>query len=134
MKSLFDLKKQVTVDLTVFETMKETAVRLLSDAKIGQYTQAIVLRSAEGNEYFTVIENALSEEKAAETALLQELKCADDTEICYALCMWQDNNIDIPSHAFRRLLCALNPKNSDAILFVNSEQGISGAKISSTMK
>ena len=134
MKSLFNLKSPITIDLTVFEKMKDTAVKLLSNTEIGQYTQAIVLFSATGHEYYTIIKNALSEEKTDETTLLQKLKCTKDTEICYALCMWQDNAIDIPSYTFRELLCILNSKNSDTTLFVMTTDGVSGTKLSSTMK
>jgi hypothetical protein len=41
--------------------MKGKAIALLSNAEHGQYTQAIVLISACGNEYGAVIKNALSE-------------------------------------------------------------------------
>ena len=43
--------------------MKEKAIELLSDAEKSQYTQVIVLHSAAGNEYGTVIRNVLSKEK-----------------------------------------------------------------------
>ncbi len=107
--------------------MMNTANTILKDAECEQYTQAIVLLSSNGNEYSAIIKNALSEEKADEKALLELLKKADDTEIRYCLCMWQDGSVDTPSFAFRNMLCELNPKNSEAQSFVMT---VSAKKIS----
>ena len=134
MKTLFELKNKVEVDLTVFEKMKKTAAELLADAEIGNYTQAIVLCSAMGNQYGAVIKDPLSKEKDDEKNLTEGLRAANDTEISFALCMWQDKGIDIPSYAFRDLLCSLNSKNADSLLFVMTEDGVSGIKLSATMK
>ncbi len=98
--------------------MMVTANTVLKDAECEQFTQAIVLLSAAGNEYSAVIKNVLAEEKTDEKALLERLKKADDTEIRYCLCMWQNGSIDIPSFAFRDMLCELNPKNSETQSFV----------------
>ena len=135
MQTLFELKTKLTIDMAVFEQMKKTAEAELSKAAAGQYVQAVVLLSAKENEYSTLIKNALSKEKTDETAFLEGIKNVNDTEICYVLCMWQaDKCIDIPSFDFRKLLCALNPKNTEAILFVMTANGVSGIKISTTMK
>ena len=135
MQTLFELKTKLTVDMAVFEQMKKTAEAELSKAATGQHVQAVVLLSAKGNEYSTLIKNALSKEKADETAFLEGIKNVNDTEICYVLCMWQaDKCIDIPSFDFRKLLCALNPKNTEALLFVMTANGVSGIKVSTTMK
>ena len=135
MQALFELKTKLTIDMAVFEQMKKTAEAELSKAAAGQYVQAVVLLSAKGNEYSTLIKNALSKEKADETAFLEGIKNVNDTEICYVLCMWQaDKCIDIPSFDFRKLLCALNPKNTEALLFVMTDNGVSGIKVATTMK
>ena len=135
MQTLFELKTKLTIDMAVFEQMKKTAEAELSKAVAGQYVQAVVLLSAKGNEYSTLIKNALSKEKADETAFLEGIKNVNDTEICYVLCMWQaGKGIDILSFDFRKLLCALNPKNTEAIQFVMTANGVSGIKVSTTMK
>ncbi len=100
--------------------MANTANTILKNAECEQYTQAVVLSSTKGNEYSTVIKNVLSEEKTDEKDLLERLKKADDTEIRYCLCMWQDGSVDIPSFAFRNTLCELNPKNSETLSFVRT--------------
>ncbi len=109
--------------------MMNTANTILKNAECEQYTQAIVLLSATGKEYSAVIKNVLSEEKTDEKILLDTLKEAKDTEIRYCLCTWCDGSIDIPSFAFRNMLCELNPKNSETLSFVRT---ISTKKLSET--
>lgn len=134
MKSLFEPKTKTVPNLTVFDSMKDKALDLLSHSEKSQYTQAIVLRSAGGNEYSTIIRNALSEDKMDEKSLLRKMQEAKDSEICFVLCMWQDNCVDIPSFAFRKLLLESNEKNSDTTLFVMTADGVSEMKLSVTMK
>ena len=134
MHALFESEAKLTVDMSVFEQMKKTAEAELSKAETGRYTQAIVLLSSKGNEYSTLIKNALSEGKTDEIALLEKMKNFNDTEIRYVLCLWQDNGIDIPSFDFRKLICAHNPKNAESILFVMTSDGVSGINASATMK
>ena len=133
MQSLFELKTKITFDSDVFDNMKEMAIKLLYNTESGKYTQAIVLFSATGNKYSTIIRNACSKEKTEETSLIERLKIAEDTELRYVLCVWQDNSIDIPSFAFRKMLCTLNPKNSESLLFVMTAEGVSAIKVSATM-
>ena len=134
MRSLFELKTKLTVDMSVFEQMKKTAEIELSKAETGQYTQSVVLLSAKGNEYSTLIKDALSKEKSDETALLKRIKDLNDTEIRYALCLWQNGGLDIPSYWFREALCTLDLKNTETLLFVMTADGISGIKVSTTIK
>ena len=133
MQSLFELKNKITFDSNIFNNMKETAIKLLHNAKSDKYTQALVLFSSTGNRYSTIIRNACSEEKTEEASLIESLKIAEDTELSYVLCMWQDNGIDIPSFTFRKMLCTLNPKNSESLLFVMTAGGVSAIKAYSTM-
>ena len=132
--SLFELKNQLVVDLDLFKKMNKTATQLLDCTEKGQYTQAIVLFSVMGREYGSIVKNATAEEKSDESALLEVLTKADDTEVQYVLCKWQGNGIDIPSYKFRKMLCALNSKNSESLMFVMTKNGVSGIKMSETMK
>ena len=134
MHTLFELNTKIDVDAAAFERMMNAAEAELSKAEKSQYIQAIVLLSVRENEYSTLIKNALSKEKSDETALLKRIKDLNDTEIRYALCLWQDGGIDIPSYWFRKSLCALDPKNTETLLFVMSTDGIGGIKVSTTMK
>ena len=133
MHTLFELNTKIDVDAAAFEQMMNAAEAELSKAEKSQYIQAIVLLSVKGNEYSTLIKNALSKEKSDETALLKRIKDLNDTEIRYALCLWQGGSIDIPSYWFRESLCTLDPKNTETLLFVMSTDGIGGIKVSTTM-
>ena len=134
MHALFELNTKIDVDAAAFERMMNAAEAELSKAEKSQYIQAIVLLSVKGNKYSTLIKNALSKEKSDETALLKRIKDLNDAEIRYALCLWQDGGIDIPSYWFRKSLCTLDPKNTETLLFVMSTDGIGGIKVSTTMK
>ena len=132
--SLFELKNPIAVDLCLFEKMKKTATELLRNAEKGQHTQAVVLFSAQGNEYGAVIKDTIAEDDSDEVALIESLKAADDTEIKYVLCMWQGNTIDIPSYRLRKMLRELNCQNAESVLLVMTFDGISGLKVAKTMK
>ena len=134
MQSLFEQKIKNAPDLEIFKSMKEKAIELLSNADNCKYTQAIVLRSSKGNEYGTVIRNALSKERSDEQVLLQKIQDAKDSTICFVLCMWQEQCIDVPSYDFRKTLLELNEENAEAMLFVMTACGVSKIKLSSTMK
>lgn len=134
MQALFEFKTNIIPDLIIFERLKKKVMELLSNSEKSQYTQAIVLHSAADNEYSTIIRNALSEEKVDEASLLCKIQETKDNEICFVLCMWQDKCIDIPSFAFRNLLLNLNEKNSESTLFIMTMDGVSGIKLSATMR
>ncbi len=134
MQTLFELKTNMPFDSDMFERMKKMASDLLLNAETEQYTQAIVLLSQKGNAYGTVIKNVLSEDKTEETAFFEGLRSADDTEIGYILCMWGDTCIDVPSYAFRKSICAVNPKNTESKIFVMTQNGVSVMKLANTMQ
>ena len=131
---LFELRTKQPYDPNVFDEMKATAIRLLDNAEKEQNTQAIVLCSSTKTEYSAIIKNACSRELTEEKALLEKLKIANDTEIRYVLCMWQNNEIDIPSFAFRKMMMELETKNTESLIFVLTADGVSSIKLSTTMK
>lgn len=134
MRSIFEITNKMDFDPAALEKMKALATETLSNAKVGQYTQAIILFSESEALYGAVIENALSQERKDERELLEKLKTNDDTRIRYCLCMWQDGGIDIPSVAFRKMLCDLNKENSNSVLLIKTLDGIAGMELGATMK
>ena len=134
MKTLFELKTHLPFDTDLLERLQKTASILLQSAAQSPYTQGLVLVSVTQKEYSVVIKDVLSEEHAEEKALLEELKANHDTTLDYVLCMWQVGCIDIPSWTFRKMLCALDPKNADALLFVMTGNGVSAVRLANTMK
>ena len=134
MHARFELSTKISIDQTIFENMKKEAEELLCAAESDKFTQAIVLFSAKENMYSSIIKNVLADEKTDEKSLLEQLKSAEDTEIRYLLSMWADRELDIASYAFRELLCSLNPKNAEAVVFVTTFDGVSGITIDKTMR
>ena len=121
------------IDLKVFEGMKLTAEKALRTTEFGTYTQAIVLVTNTEKAYHAVIKDALSEKKTDEAALIQEMQTAGNTKIRHILCMWYDGGIDFPSFAFREMLLAMDPENSEASMFVTTLDGVSEIKMHATM-
>ena len=134
MQTLFELSTKISIDQTIFENMKKEAEELLRAAESDKFTQAIVLFSVKENMYSAIIKNVLADEKTDEKSLLEQLKSAEDTEIRYLLSMWADRELDISSYAFRELLCSLNPKNAEAVVFVATFDGVAGITIDKTMR
>ncbi len=127
------MREGLLYDIGVFENMKKKALDLLQNPEKEEYTQVIVLYTVSGKEYSRVIQNALSREKTDESALLEQLKEANETEVRYVLCIWQDGSLDITSYAFRNMLLCLDSQNSESLMFVRTADGISVKKLSSTM-
>lgn len=125
MQSLFELKTELPWDRDTWDRMNLRATELLHDAKKQKYTQAIVLLTSEGSEYGAVIHDALEKDSLEEKALFDRLHHQNDTEIRYALCMWEDGGIDLPSISQRKMLCELNPQNTETKIFVMTKNGIS---------
>lgn len=134
MRTFFALKTKMPYDPHVLEHMKKTATELLCDVEGDAHTQAIVLYSATGNTYGTVVKDACSREMTEEKSMLAGLRAAGDTQIRYLLCMWRDGGVDIPSLAFRRMTVELDPQNAAALLLVMTAEGASAISVGETMK
>ncbi len=79
-----------------------------------QYTQAVAFETASGNVYHAVIVNALTEEHLDEKALLEQMKAQNDTQIVKIVCLWEGEQLDMPSYAFKMLICEMDAQNKDA--------------------
>ena len=128
------MENKLMFDSDIFEKMMGTARDILNNAEKGEYTQAIVLLSANGAEYAALIKNALSKDKSDEKALLERLTVANDTEIEYLLCVWQNGGIDLPSYRFREMLYETDQRNTECKIFVLTQNGTSVVKLEKKMK
>ena len=134
MQSIFELKNELPFDQNIFDRMKKTASAILQTAEKNEYTQAIVLLSSTGKEDGAIINNALTDGQGDTQELLEQLRLKNDVAVHRILCLWQDGNIDIPSFAFRKMLCDLSPKNTETGIFVRMQNGFSTIKLEITMK
>ena len=131
--SLFAGTTTARFDDVIFQSMADLAQNALR-GKSGNNTQAIVLHTEKGADYCSVIRDALSAERADERELLNQLTATGDTRVQYILCMWQNREVDLPSYAFRKLLLETDAENSNAEIFVFTENGYAAVKLGRTMK
>lgn len=119
---------------SIFDQMMQTAVHMLQDAPKTRMTQVVVLLTSNGKEYSAIIEDALSEDKIAERALIKEMRKDNDTELRYVMAVWKTSSgVDMPSYDFRKMLCCMNPENKNAAIFMNEIANYTVLPLGATM-
>ena len=83
----------------------------------------IVVKTTKSNVY-SFPNNILSKGTADEENFVKKLLNQGDCEIKYVVAMWTEESIEIPSMNFRKLLLEASPKNAQAILVGQGENGI----------
>lgn len=116
------------------EKLCSVAEELLKNADKKPYTQTIVLYTSKNNGYGVLIKDALSEEKSDEKSLFELMTSNDDTKVTSLICIWHEGSFDLPSCAFRQMLCKLNPENEEAKITFPKENGWFSRTVKSTMK
>ena len=87
--------------------------------------QIIVMLSSKGNLYFAIITDICTMcEPDRDIALLEELSQVNDAHIEKLLCMWAGGGFDIPSYTFRKKLCQIDTRNSDAKMLLLGEYSL----------
>ena len=105
-----------------FLPLIEKAKLEMSKRKNFNNGQIIVMLSSKGNLYFAIITDICTMcEPDRDIALLEELSQVNDAHIEKLICMWAGGGFDIPSYTFRKKLCAINEKNSNAEMLLCSE-------------
>ena len=119
---------------SIFDQMMQTAGHMLKDAPKTGMTQVVVLLTSKGKEYSAIIEDALSEDKIAEKALIKEMRKDNDTELRYVMAVWKTSSgVDMPSYDFRKMLCRMNPENKNAAIFMNETANYTVFPLGATM-
>lgn len=85
--------------------------------------QVIVVKTTKSNVY-SFPNHIKSKGTSDEESFLRMLAEQEDCEIKYVVAMWTDGSIDIPSMNFRKLLLEASPKNAQAVLALQGEEGI----------
>ena len=108
----------------------------LAKQKIAEYeaakmSQAIVLRSESGkvHSFFAPLEDL----PAAEDAICRQLSDASDTGITHMAVLWENGQLDLPSHRLRSRLVILDAKNRDALILLQGEKGRSFLPLHKTL-
>lgn len=85
--------------------------------------QAVAVWTSKGNLFCFANHGILSGNMEEENHFMKTLAESGDKEICYLVCMWNDNTLDLPSCHLRDLLIELHPSNKEAGILLNSDEG-----------
>lgn len=105
-----------------FEKLLNQAKELISSDPSAE--QAIAVRTSNCHILSFANHNIVSGETADEEAFIKALAENKDTKILYAVCMWSDFTLDVPSYHLRNMLADLNPSNQEAEFLLNSGEGL----------
>ena len=96
----------------------------------GEFTQAIALRTVGGTIHTAVIADAVCGDRSDEAALIAALGEA----VASLVCVWRADGfpVDLPSMAFRKMLCAHNAQNADAQIWMLTDRGYAPVRLGST--
>lgn len=104
-----------------FEKLMEQAGELAAADPSAE--QVVAVLTAKGHTRWFFNHNVTSGSTADETAFIKILAESGDTEIAYAVCMWSDSAIDVPSNHLREQLMELNPSNRETQMLLRSGEG-----------
>lgn len=108
--------KDIPYDESEFARLAEIAGEELKKKNATYMTQAVVLKTVNGNIYHTVISDTLADTES--DVLLKEMKQRGDTHIENIVCCWEDGGVDMPSYEFRQKLMSLDRRNKDALILL----------------
>ena len=103
-----------------FENLLKQAKDFIMSAPSAE--QVIAVQTFKGNIVCFGKHDVISGNTADEEAFVKILSENEDTMIQYAICMWKDFSLDVPSHYFQNLLVSLNSFNRETkILLTGGE-------------
>lgn len=103
-----------------FEKLLHQAKELISSDPSAE--QVIAVLTSGGHVLSFANHNIVSGETADEEAFIKTLAESKDTEIRYAICMWNDSTLDVPSRHLQNLLLDLSPANQKAEFLLSSSE------------
>lgn len=107
--------------LSEFEEILKQAKELVgSDSSV---EQAVAVKTSKGHTICFANHSVISGNTTDEEAFVKSLRESGDTKIRYAVCMWSDSALDVPSHHLSDLLVNLNPSNQEAEFLLSSGEG-----------
>lgn len=106
---------------TEFEKLLDQTEELVASDPSAE--QVITLWTAGGHIRSFANHNVTSGNTADEAAFIKTLAESGDTKIQYAVCMWSDCALDVPSHSFRESLVEQNPANLETEFLLRGGEG-----------
>lgn len=102
--------------------MLESAQKLLRENP--DAAQVVMVSTARDQVFHMLNRNFPADMERTEADFCEMLKNRQDTQIIRLLCMWQNGAVDLPSWHLRQLLTQLNPDNQNALVLLNSQDGL----------
>lgn len=106
-----------------FEKIVELAEELVKSNPSAQ--QVFTVLTAKGSVRWFVNHDVDSGSVADEAAFVRNLVESGDTKIRYAVCMWSDYTLDVPSHHLRELLTEIDSLNRETQFLLKGAEGFS---------
>lgn len=97
------------------------AQKNMGNSSPGPHTQSIVLRTVKGNVYHCLISDALTDDYTEEKQFVNTLIANGDFEIVQMVSMWPEGCFDMPSYAFRKMLCELHTNNMNGEMILSGQ-------------
>lgn len=116
---------------TIAQELLCLAKQKLSQCAAAKMSQAIVLRGESGKLYSVFA--SLEDLPAGEDTICRQLSDASDTGITHMAVLWENGQVDLPSHRLRSRLVALDAKNRDALILLQGEMGPSFLPLHKTL-
>ena len=108
--------------------------KLGAKALSGQQGQIVAVKTAKDNVYYYINKAWCPETFQKEEMLfLNMLREKEDTQILFAVCLWNGGGLDIPSIHFRKGLLALCHKNEATKLLLQGEHRLIAKNLQDTM-
>lgn len=104
-----------------FEKLLKQAKELIMSDPSAE--QAVAVQTSEGIVFCFANHDVISGNTADEAAFAKTLSESGDTKIRYAVCMWSDFSLDVPSYHLRNLLAGLNFFNQETEILLRSGEG-----------
>lgn len=95
--------------------------------------QVIVVKTSKANVYHFANYQVQAGNREDEIRFINLLREQDDKEILYLAAMWNNGEVDLPSHHFRSLIMELSPRNGEAVMPLRGEVGYLVRTVGATM-
>ena len=100
-----------------------TQARAIVKAEVSAQ-QIVVVETSKSHIYHFANHDVMSGVRTDEETFVKTLIEREDTEIRYAVCLWNDFQLDVPSLHFRKLLLKINPANAETLFLLNGGEGL----------
>lgn len=104
-----------------FDYMISAARSDLPQASGCDFNQCVIVKTAGSNLLIhRIAVNSVDDLIGEQCGIVSELESLKDTEAEKIICMWESEELDVPSREFLRRLCEINGRNREACVMLNA--------------